>query len=258
MSATRAFVNLRVGRYRLQAGGWPTLAAALLLPLLVGLGNWQLNRAEFKRQIQAEYDRYQTAPAHRLGSALEPVEDLRFRRLMVRGRYDPSHQILLDNRVHQGQAGYHVITPLQIEGGDTRVLVNRGWVATGPDRQRLPAVTPPEGVVEITGVATVPVRGFQIGATRAADAGWQRVWPYLEVAEYAQAAPFPVQPVLVLLDPDAPGDGLVRRWQRLDAGIKTHQGYALTWFSLAAALVAIYILVNIRRDTDVERTSDKS
>ena len=256
MSAAPAFVNLRVGRYRLRAGGLPTLATALLLPVLVGLGQWQLHRAEFKRQLQAEYDRYQTAPAHRLGAALEAVEDLRFRRLTARGHYDGAHQILLDNRVHQGRAGYHVITPLQIEGGATRVLVNRGWVATGPDRQRLPAVTPPEGLIEVTGVATVPVRGFQLGAVRAADAGWQRVWPYLEVAEYAQAAPFPVQPVVVLLDPDGPGDGLERQWQRLDAGIKTHQGYALTWFSLAVALAAIYILVNIRKETDGDRSRE--
>lgn len=258
MSARHAFVDLRFGRYRFRAGGWPTLAAALLLPLLVGLGSWQLNRAEFKRQLQAEYDRYQTAPARHLGWALESVEDLRFRRLTVRGRYDPDHQILLDNRVHQGQAGYHVITPLRIEGGDTRVLVNRGWVATGPDRQRLPVVVPPAGLMEITGVATVPARGFQLGATRAAEAGWQRVWPYLDVAEYAQAAPFAVQPVVLLLDPDGPGDGLVRHWLRLDAGIRTHQGYALTWFSLAVALAAIYLLVNIRRESDVERTPDQS
>ena len=257
MSAARAFVNLRVGRYRLRAGGWPTLAAALLLPVLVGLGQWQLHRAEFKRHLQAEYDRYQTAPAHRLGPALEAVKDLRFRRLTARGYYDGAHQILLDNRVHQGQAGYHVITPLQIQGGATRVLVNRGWVTTGPDRQRLPAVAPPAGLVEVTGVATVPVRGFQLGATRAADACWQCVWPYLEVAEYAQVAPFPVQPVMVLLDPDGPGDGLVRQWQRLDAGIKTHQGYALTWFSLAAALAAIYVLVNIHKEPDVDRTPEQ-
>jgi surfeit locus 1 family protein len=56
---------------------------------------------------------------------------------------------------------------------------------------------------------------------------------------------FPLQPIVILLDPDSSNGGFVRQWARLDAGIATHQGYAFQWFSLAAALAAIYILVSM-------------
>jgi surfeit locus 1 family protein len=237
----------RSGRLQFNAGFWPTVATALLIPVLAGLGLWQLDRAASKLRVQAEYDRRQESPPTRLRSRLEAPETLRYRRVAVRGRYQPEYQILLDNRVHRGQAGYHVLTPLRIEDGNVRVLVNRGWVALGPDRAQLPRIETPETVVEVEGVATVPqTGGFRLGGARPAGAGWQPVWQYLDSAEYARHAPFPVQPVVILLDPVSPAGGFVRHWVRLDAGISTHHGYAFTWFALAVALAAIYILVNTR------------
>ena len=253
MSAARAFVRLRLGRLQLHAGFWPTCATALLLPLLASLGLWQLDRAAFKRRVQADYDARQETPAMRLRSDFETPETLRYRRVVARGHYQPEYQILLDNRVHQGQVGYHVLTPLRIEGGKMRVLVNRGWVALGPDRAQLPHIETPEVLVEVEGVATLPqTGGFHLGGARPPGTGWQPVWQYLDSAEYARQVPFALQPAVILLDPASPAGGFVRHWARLDAGINTHRGYAFTWFSLAAALAAIYILVNIRTNDDAK------
>jgi surfeit locus 1 family protein len=246
-----ALVDWRLGRWRLRAGLWPTLATLLLLPVLAGLGVWQLERAAYKQQLQAEYDRRQDEPPLPLHATLESPEALRFRRVRVRGRYEPQYQLLLDNRVHLGQVGYHVLTPLRIENGTWRVLVNRGWVALGRDREQLPRLETPAGLVEITGIAAVPQPGgFHLGGARPPGAGWQPVWQYLDLAEYAQAVPFALQPVVVLLDPESPAGGLVRQWARPDTGVSTHRGYAFQWISLAVALAAIYILVNTRRIDD--------
>lgn len=247
MSGGRAFVRLRLGRLEFHAGFWPTCATALLLPLLVSLGLWQLDRAAFKLNLQTEYDARQEAPAMRLRSELEAPETLRYRRVVARGHYEPEYQILLDNRVHQGQVGYHVLTPLRIEGGKMRVLVNRGWVALGSYRAQLPRIETPEMAVEVEGVATVPqTGGFHLGGARPPGEGWQPVWQFLDSAEYARQAGFVLQPVVILLDPASPAGGFARHWARLDTGINTHRGYAFTWFSLAVALAAIYILVNTR------------
>ena len=98
---------------------------------------------------------------------------------------------------------------------------------------------------EITGVATVPAEKYFTLARP--EPGWQRVWQNMEMARYAAAAPFPVQPVVVLLDPDSPAGGFTRDWSRLDAGISVHQGYAFQWFMLAAALASIYLFMSLRR-----------
>lgn len=246
-------VRLRLGRLQFHAGFWPTCATALLLPLLASLGLWQLDRAAFKLRVQTEYDARQEAPALRLRARLEAPETLRYRRVVARGHYEPEYQILLDNRVHRGQAGYHVLTPLHIEGSEVRVLVNRGWVALGPDRAQLPRIETPQVLVEVEGVATLPhTGGFHLGGARPPGAGWQPVWQYMDSAEYARHAPFALQPVVILLDPASPAGGFTRHWARLDTGINTHRGYAFTWFSLAVALAAIYILVNFRTNDNAK------
>jgi surfeit locus 1 family protein len=224
----------------------PAAILALLVPVFTGLGLWQLQRAEQKQTLQQEYDRRSNEAPLRLGTQVRTVGDLRYRRLAVRGTYDSDYQILIDNRVHRGAVGYYVLTPFRIEGGDTRVLVNRGWVSIGPGRERLPDVDPPRGVHEIGGVATVPLESrFTLGDTAPAERGWQPVWQYLDMKRYASSVPFAVQPVVLLLDADAAG-GYAREWPRLDAGIALHHGYAFQWFALAA-LAAVICGLLIRR-----------
>lgn len=245
---TDSFLRLRIGRFQWQAGLWPTLATAILIPLLVGLGFWQLDRAAQKQRLQAEYDRGQESAPIRLRPVLENAESLRFHRVSARGHYEPQYQILIDNRVHQGQAGYHVLTPLRIEDGNVRVLVNRGWVTIGADRSQLPRIETPDTAVDVEGIASLPqTGGFHLGSARPPGNDWQPLWQYLDLSEYAQQVPFPLQPVVILLDPHSKAGGFARHWARLDTGIATHHGYAFTWFSLAVALAAIYILVNTRK-----------
>jgi surfeit locus 1 family protein len=258
MNDVRPFINLRVGRLHLRAGFWPTLATFMLLPLMAWLGMWQLDRADQKQRLQAEYDNRQLEPAVRLLSVLENPESLRFRRVVARGQYEPKYQILIDNRVHQGQAGYYVLTPLRLENGSVRVLVNRGWVPVGRSRSELPIIDTPKDTVEVTGLATVPqTKGFHLGGARPPGATWQPVWQYLDLQVYRKDVSFPVQPMVVLLDAENPNGGFVRQWARLDAGIATHQGYAFQWFSLAVALAGIYILLNTRKTDHDDNTPTK-
>lgn len=229
----------------------PSLVTLLLLPVLIGLGIWQLQRAEYKTALQAEYDARSQGPAVAVASELQPAEALRYYRVAAKGVYEPAYQILVDNRVHRGQAGYHVVTPLHLQGGAARILVNRGWVAAGPDRSQLPPIDVPPGLVEVHGVAVEPGdRHFTLAAPEPIRDVWPTVWQNLDMKRYAAAVPFPVQPVVILLDPSAPAGGFVRDWARLDTGIATHRGYAFQWFSLAAALAVIYLVVNLRRRSE--------
>ncbi len=224
-----------------------SLLVGVLLPVFLALGFWQLQRAEEKRQLQLEYDRRAGEPPVEVAPSPQPAESLQFHRVRARGHYDPGYQVLLDNRVHRGQAGYHVVTPFKIEGGEVRLLVNRGWVPLGDDRQALPEVRVPEGLQEITGIATVPAeKVFSLGDPAPISPRWPQVWQHMDMRRYAALVPFPLQPVVVLLDAEVPG-GYVREWQRLDSGIAVHQAYAVQWFALAAALLGGYLYFGLRR-----------
>lgn len=230
----------------------PIVAFLLALPALIALGFWQLDRAEEKRSLQAKYDaRMNDAPVA-IGSELRKSGDLQFRRVSIAGSYDQSHTVFLDNRVHKGVAGYYVITPLRLNRSETRVLVNRGWVPLGIDRSKLPDVRPPIDLQQILGVATVPhAKVFRLAPAEPIGKQWQPVWQHMNMKRFTEAVSYPVQPVVVLLDPESPSGGFVRDWKRLDTGVKIHQGYAFQWFSLAAALAAIaFFLFFLRQKED--------
>lgn len=228
----------------------PVLAVVLILPLLISLGFWQLRRAEEKTVLQAEYDARARHEPLRIGTRLMDVEVLRFYPVVADGIYDASRQFLVDNRIHNGQAGYHVITPLIVEGGETRVLVNRGWVPAGADRARIPDVKPPAGRVRVQGLAIVPLKGgVQLGTWDMTDGVWQQIWPRLDIEHFVAVTRFSVQPIAILLGPESDAGGYVREWKRLDTGIAVHQGYAFQWFSLALALLTISLFLGLRRKT---------
>lgn len=238
----------------------PLVAVIVLLPLLISLGFWQLDRARQKKELQDEYDSREKAGLIGVTGKVHALEDLRYYRLQVKGQYEADRQILLDNRIHKGRAGYHVLTPLRIQGSDTRILVNRGWVVLGSSREILPEAPPPGGVVTVTGLATAPLKGgVHYGPAFPEDGKWHTRWQFIDMDHYADVVPYPVQPVMLLLDPGEQPGGLVREWKRLDAGIAVHHGYAFQWFSLAVTLAGIYLFFLFRKpgradspDSDIE------
>jgi surfeit locus 1 family protein len=233
----------RVFRPRL----WPTLAAAAAIPFFLALGQWQWNKAAAKGDLQARLDSRSAQPPVQLSAATLDADSLRYRKVTARGRYEPERQILIDNRTHREQAGYHVVTPLRLEGGDVRVLVNRGWIPAPARHSDIPPVATPEGTVEVSGVAIVPGTRFFTLAPEPAAAGWQPVWQNLDLAGYRAAAGFPLLPVVVQLDAESAGGGFVREWPRLDERRERHLSYALQWWAFASTTFAIWIFVNWRR-----------
>ena len=175
---------------------------------------------------------------------------MRYRQIITRGHYEADYQILLDNRVHREQAGYHVITPLRIENSEMRVLINRGWVPALAEHSQTPQVATPTGLVEVSGMAIVPgTRYFTLGAEVAGGtSGWQKVWQNLDLPRYSKAVQFPVQPVIIQLSPASTAGGFAREWPRPDERIERHVGYALQWWGFALATALIWLVVNFRRE----------
>ncbi|HQS98984.1 MAG: hypothetical protein B7Y26_01365 [Hydrogenophilales bacterium 16-64-46] len=236
-------LKLRVGRWVFAPTLLPTLAALFFFLLTLWLGNWQSGRAEEKRAMQVRVDAAMREPPVHVGAeALDRVSVLD-RRIEVTGRFDDAHTILLDNRVYQGRAGYHVLTPLRIEGGTRALLVNRGWLPAGADRSRVPHPPVATDMVHLEGRAIDPhSRYLELG--NASPQG--RVWQNLDFERYAAQVGLPLQPVLMLQTSPQP-DGLMRDWPRPDTGVVTHVGYAFQWYSLASTLAVLWLALNIRR-----------
>lgn len=221
------------------------LLLAFLLPAFVSLGLWQWRKAEVKTTLQAELDiRSNDAPVL-MPTALVDGESLRYRRVILRGTYDATRQVLIDNRLYREQAGYHVITPLRLEGSMMHVLVNRGWLPAAADHRLLPGAEVPAGTVELTGIAVIPGQRF-FNLTAQPKEGWEPVWQNLDLGRFQQVLPYPLQPVVIQLDADAPG-GYLREWPRPDERADRHRSYALQWFGFALASLGIWAYFLVRR-----------
>lgn len=211
----------------------PLIAGVTLALLTLQLGHWQTRRAAEKAALQAEY----FAPARSQAQALGPRPPAEWQTVELRGEWLADRSILLDNRVHDGRAGYHVFTPLQVTAPAARVLVNRGWIPVGPDRARLPEITTPSGPVVVTGRVRHPAdKPFTLGADASAPVGV--VWQTLDLSRYRAWLQGPVAD-FYLQQTSAADDGLIRDWPQPDAGIDRHRGYALQWYALAALATAL-------------------
>lgn len=232
---------MRLGGWRFAPRLVPTLAAAAMLALLLSLGRWQVMRAEEKGSRQALFDMRAKAPAFRLPGSAEP-ESLVYRHVVAEGRYLPDAQVFVDNRIHEGRAGFHVVTPLRIDGSGATVLVNRGWIARSADYPRPPQAPAPDGPVRVTGMATLPpARVLELSPQTVEG----NVWQNLSLSRYRERMRLDVLPFVVLAAPPSPGLAAVE--EKPDAGVAKHQEYALTWFSLAATVLVLWIVLNLRR-----------
>jgi surfeit locus 1 family protein len=235
----------------------PTLVTVLLLPLLVGLGLWQLDRADQKRSLQADFAAAGAPLPLETAAAIRDLDALRrFQPVSLRGRYLPGRQFLQDSMVHDGAAGYHVLTPFVTTAGPA-ILVNRGWVAQDYGGA-LPDVTigsdSGDGPRTVTGrIARLPRPAIDVGETAAGD-GWPRLvhFPQPEDLEPLLAGSLNGGELLgsvLLLDPAA-AEGYVRAWQPTGTGPERHLAYALQWFAFAATLAVIWLVMFLRRRKD--------
>lgn len=222
---------------------WALAITVIFVVIFIQLGQWQLSRAEEKDQRQHQLDQLANEPLVAIPTSLVKLEDFLYRRVEVRGLYLPEETIYLDNKIHKGIAGYHIITPLQLSQSEMVVLINRGWIATGPDRSVLPAIPIVNGEVTVTGLVVPPTQ-------RALELSDQvitgYVWGTLYIDRYQEMTGLTVQPILIQQQ-DILEDGLIREWIRLDSGSDRNLGYAMQWYSFAALALIIFLVLNVKR-----------
>jgi surfeit locus 1 family protein len=225
-----------------------TSATVLLLILMINLGMWQSNKADQKQAKMDLFEQREKDEFVSIGTGDIDLETMRYRRVALKGIFEPEYQILLDNKVYNGQAGYHVITPLHINGSDKRILVNRGWIPLGSDRSKLPKIETEKHEVDVTGhLQDFSGRYLELGKSDVDDGHWQIVWQNLNVERYKKLVKFEIQPAMLLLDSENKASGFVREWPKPAYRIEVNRGYAIQWYLMSLALFVIYIVTNLKK-----------
>lgn len=249
--------GLKINRFVFKPSLLPSAVTALLLYIMISLGLWQLDRAEYKANLQSIIEtRSQQPPINidRVSTQTEQTDWL-YQPVIANGQYDNQHNLLLDNQVDNMQAGYHVYTPLKLSE-NTAILVNRGWVKQTASRQQLPSIPVIEKNTQIEGyLNTEPYTGISLGKQHQLYTNFPgivqainlntlqdklnyRLLPMILVINQPQQSAFTIQPI------------------KINMNSEKHQAYAFQWFALCIALLVIYITVNSKRIPKINHSTD--
>lgn len=229
-----------------------------LLGLLVvigstaSLGQWQMRRAAYKQTV---FDQHQAAlrgeplALHEQSGVQNVPDGLP---VLARGRWQESGTVFIDNRTHNGVAGFHVLTPLVLDdtgaadsgarqSAPRHVLVLRGWIAANArNRNVLPPVVSPGGMQTVRGIAEQHLaQAMQLGA-EAEPGPSDRLWQYFDLEKYRRWSGKTIHPYVIRQTSDAT-DGLIRAWPQADSDVDKHHGYAFQWFAMSAAASAFLL-----------------
>lgn len=218
--------------------------AVVLVSAFIRLGEWQLDRREVKQQRNAVIAAQQQAPVATFEEAFgQPITpDRQYRRVLIEGTFDPTHQLQVRYRSNDGTTGYEVVVPLQTTTGQW-VLVDRGFAprpsAGGlPDPGTIPP--PPSGVVTVEGYVMVNEPGPQDAATPAGDS--VRLIDPPTIAEWSGLPLVDGYLSATSMTPEQEGGLVPVQLPALTLG--PHMSYALQWFTFALiGIVGTFILI---------------
>jgi surfeit locus 1 family protein len=240
----------------------PTLMTLVMLPVLIALGNWQLQRMYWKEDLIARLAAARTAEPVSLKEVWDRFrrgENIEYARVRVAGTFDHGSERHLYAPTTQSQ-GWDVFTVLDAPEG--RIYVNRGWV---PDKHKDPA-TRVEGQIAgpatVTGLARLPEA---TGAFTAQDDPKGNRWYHRDPVEFFWNGKTPdqrriieatarfkmVAPFSIDAEPEPANPG---GWPKASATeirvANRHLEYVVTWWGLAATLVVVFFLFARKRLRD--------
>lgn len=218
----------------------PTLLTALLIPVFISMGVWQLHRAEFKRTLSEDFAQRKHHKPLNYQEIKQPNK-MEFYPVTLSGELDDRHQLLVENQFYQHQVGYQVLTPLHLENGSV-VMINRGWAP-----QHTTNFNIDKKQQTVKGFIWLPHQHvFSLG-----QAPKQNTWPKLipnsswEQIQRAYTIE-KLQPFMLMADAGQ-AFSYQPNYHPTTITPQKHMGYAIQWFGFAIALFIIFLVVNTHR-----------
>lgn len=220
-----------------------TIATLIALAILIGLGDWQLQRLTWKQALLSEIAALQSAPSRPINAVLVPGAKIDFARVTVACPGLTSAPYLSLYAVVEGQAGVRLISACSLTASAYgSVLVDRGFIADNQIGR--PTVAESNKISLVTGILRQPDKANFV--TPPPQSGQ---WYARDIAGMAKAlrAPQPA-PLFLFAETSTNPDLAALRPIAVPPEISNnHLEYALTWFGLAAALASVYVGMLIRR-----------
>lgn len=233
----------------------PTFFTAIGLILLLGLGSWQTLRYFEKLSFENARDARADLPILAANPDHLSSGEADFRDIRLHGLWQKEPVFLIKHRIFEGQPGFWVINAFTLESGGPSILVNRGWIPFNYDESLLSSLLDdlPDEEVAISGLLhrldrVIADKAFRT-SLQTKDLTFPRIMSLETYDIDAMNAALPgraiARPIILTLETSGnPSREFPRAsLEHITAPYltsETHLGYAITWFTLAAALLGIW------------------
>lgn len=222
------------------------LAGLLLASGFVALGLWQWQRGAAKAELLQAWDAARTAPPLPAAVALGSDSALP-QRIEAQGRF-MGPLLLLDNQQREGRVGLRHYRAFEPCCDLPLLLVELGWRPWGEGRTLPPATALPESMTLSGTLVPWPGQGLRLGEEAWRPDGLNRILLMrLDQDFITQGLDRALHPRVLRLDP-GPLPEFVRDPVLLPNTLppERHRGYAVQWFALAAAVLAVILILQFR------------
>ncbi|PNS19614.1 hypothetical protein CAC42_7458 [Sphaceloma murrayae] len=247
--------------------GWGLAVLAFIPVTAFALGTWQVQRLGWKTELLARFEDRLVRDPLPLPPAINPdsIKDFDYRRVYATGRFRHDEEMLIGPRMHDGIDGYLVVTPLERDfpgfGGNTKILVSRGWISKEKADQKTRPDSLPKGTVTVQGLLREPWKKNMFTPDNQPE---KRKFFFPDVAQMAELTGSQAVWIEETMKPD-----LVEAYNRQDAGIpigrtpevnirNNHTQYIFTWYSLAFATSIMLWMVVKKPSSSASRRVKRS
>jgi surfeit locus 1 family protein len=239
-------ISINIGSYQFNPGIVTSITTVALVYLMVTLGQWQADRAEYKDDLREKILARKDLPVISMQELPVLEDDRMFLPVRIDGQYDTEHHFLLDNKILNGRVGYDVYSPLKMSSGEA-ILVNRGFLPQGKTREDLPVFETPAEQLNIKGLLhKTPSKTIVLADDVNQVVSWPVVLQYIDVEEIEKILGYPVFNMVLWLDKEE-NHGFTRTLPALALDSAKNAGYAFQWYAMTLALLIIYIVVNTKK-----------
>ena len=210
--------------------------------LFFSLGLWQIERGQAKTTILAEFeDNLSKTPVYL------NQESKKWDRVYVKGKWDNSRQILVDNIINRGVAGYKVLTPLRIIETNQLILVDRGWIKQNKYREILPNIELIEVDEIVSGILEYPELGLVLSEDLVSKE-WPKISQTKNLEVISKEYDEFIYPMILLADPILKNSLEYIKITPTNMTPTKHYGYSAQWFLMFLVLCLMYLWYGFKKN----------
>lgn len=210
--------------------------------LFFSLGLWQIERGQAKTNLLDDFEKKILEKPSYINHKSQKWD-----RVYVEGKWDSSKQILIDNVIRRGIAGYKVLTPLRMKETDQLILVDRGWIKQNTFRDQLPDIKLIQIDEVVSGILEIPELGLVLS-----DDLVSKEWPKISQTknlgviknEYDEN----IFPMILLADPTLKNSLEYIKITPTNMTPIKHYGYSAQWFLMFIVLCFMYVWYGYKRN----------